>query len=349
MNPNNPVIGAVDRSFSADPDVVTRNAEAFIRAHHDHGILCSLKHFPGHGSSTADSHPGFVNVTDTWSRVELQPFANIVADGLADVIMTAHIFNANLDPDFPATLSYKTVTGILREQIGYDGVVISDDMPMKAITDIYGQEAAIAHAINAGLDILLFGNNVSDDPDIVAHVVSTMQRLVANGTISEAQIDQSYHPGRQGPTRRLSAAGVRPKMRKWCGAAPPALASSVTPIAFLRARALGRCVFRLTPDRRARDLRSRTRTAAVAWDVIVEPVGVGILFKRQRTFVELRPKSRWVALSIGLRHRLEHPRITSRIGLPGGSTYHGIRIVAAADIDAEVLGWLTESYVEYGG
>ncbi|MEO9254179.1 MAG: glycoside hydrolase family 3 N-terminal domain-containing protein [Tepidiformaceae bacterium] len=193
VNPNNPVIGAVDRSFSADPDVVTRNAEAFIRANHDHGVLCTLKHFPGHGSSTADSHLGFVNVTDTWSRVELEPFANIVADGLADVIMTAHIFNANLDPDFPATLSYKTVTGILREELGYDGVVISDDMQMKAITDIYGQETAIGHAINAGIDILLFGNNVSDDPDVVAHVVDTMQQLVQNGTISEARIDQSYN------------------------------------------------------------------------------------------------------------------------------------------------------------
>jgi beta-N-acetylhexosaminidase len=193
VNPNNPVIGAVHRSFSADPDVVTRNAEAFIRAMHDHGVLCTLKHFPGHGSSTADSHLGFVNVTDTWSSVELEPFANIISDGLADAILTAHIFNANLDPDFPATLSYKTITGILRQQLGYQGVVISDDMQMKAITDIYGFETAISHAINAGVDILLFGNNVSDDPDIVARVVGVMQTLVQNGTISEARIDESYN------------------------------------------------------------------------------------------------------------------------------------------------------------
>jgi beta-N-acetylhexosaminidase len=193
VNPNNPVIGAVHRSFSADPDVVTRNAEAFIRAMHDHGVLCTLKHFPGHGSSTADSHLGFVNVTDTWSSVELEPFANIISDGLADAILTAHIFNANLDPDFPATLSYKTITGILRQQLGYQGVVISDDMQMKAITDIYGFETAISHAINAGVDILLFGNNVSDDPDIVARVIGVMQTLVQNGTISEARIDESYN------------------------------------------------------------------------------------------------------------------------------------------------------------
>lgn len=83
--------------------------------------------------------------------------------------------------------------------------------------------------------------------------------------------------------------------------------------------------------------------------VIVEPVGVGILFKRRRTFVELRPKARWVALSFGLNHRLVHPRITRTVEIPGGRTYHGIRVTSPADIDGEVCDWLTESYVEFAG
>ncbi len=83
--------------------------------------------------------------------------------------------------------------------------------------------------------------------------------------------------------------------------------------------------------------------------VIVEPVGVGILFKRRRTFVELRPKTRWVALSFGLNYRREHPRITSTVRTPTGRTYHGIRVTSPVDIDAEVRQWLTESYVEFAG
>lgn len=83
--------------------------------------------------------------------------------------------------------------------------------------------------------------------------------------------------------------------------------------------------------------------------LIVEPVGIGILFKRRRTFVELRPKSRWVDLSVGLNHRLEHPRITRTVRTATGRTYHGIRITSPADIDDDVRGWLTQSYVDFAG
>jgi beta-N-acetylhexosaminidase len=203
VNPTNPVIGALGRSFSADPAIVTRNAEAFIRAHHDNGILCTLKHFPGHGSSTADSHLGFVDVSDTWSNIELQPFRNIVADGLADVIMTAHIFNSHLDPDYPATLSYATVTGILRQQLGYDGVVISDDMQMGAITQQFGFAFAIEKAVLAGVDILLCGNNLPDsyDDTLAVTMIDTIESLVVSGAIPESRIDESY--------RRIQALAVR--------------------------------------------------------------------------------------------------------------------------------------------
>jgi hypothetical protein len=84
-------------------------------------------------------------------------------------------------------------------------------------------------------------------------------------------------------------------------------------------------------------------------EVIVEPVGIGILFKRRRTFAELRPKTRWVALSFGLSHRLEHPRITRTTAMPHGAAWQGIRVANSAEIDDEVRNWLTESYLEFAG
>lgn len=192
VNPDNPVIGRYDRSFSADPDIVTEQALAFIEGHHDEGVLTTLKHFPGHGSSTADSHKGFVDVTKLWSRTELQPFRNVIASGKADAVMTAHIFNANLDPDYPATLSKATITGILREELGFDGVVITDDMQMGAIRDYYGFETAVELTINAGADIVALSNNLVYEPGIEGRVSSTIRAAVEAGRISEERIDQSY-------------------------------------------------------------------------------------------------------------------------------------------------------------
>lgn len=193
VNPDNPIIGRYERSFSADPEIVTAHALEVIAAHHESGVLTTLKHFPGHGSSTGDSHQGFVDVTATWSEVELAPFRNIVQAGVCDVVMTAHIFNAHLDPDYPATLSKPTITGILREQLGWDGVVITDDMGMGAITQYYGFETAIELAIAAGADILAYANNSAVfDPTIPARAFRVVKGLVENGVIKEARIDQSY-------------------------------------------------------------------------------------------------------------------------------------------------------------
>ncbi len=192
VNPDNPVIGMRERSFSADPQVVSAHALEFIRGHHEHGVLTTLKHFPGHGSSKADSHLGFVDVTDSWSAVELEPYRTIIGAGEADLIMTAHIFNANLDPDYPATLSHAIVTGILREELGYDGPVISDDMQMQAITDRYGFEEAIQLAIAAGVDILEYANNTAYDPQVAQKAIAVIRQLAKEGKITPERIDQSY-------------------------------------------------------------------------------------------------------------------------------------------------------------
>ncbi len=192
LNPTNPIIGKYERSFSADPNIVTTQALAEIEGYHSQNVLTTLKHYPGHGSSADDSHQGFVDVTNTWQEIELEPYRNIVKAGLADAIMTAHIFNSNRDAQYPATLSKKIITGILRDQLGYDGVVISDDMQMGAIRQYFGFEQAIELAIDAGVDILAIANNLVYEPDAAIRAVSIIKQLVNDGKISEQRIDESY-------------------------------------------------------------------------------------------------------------------------------------------------------------
>jgi beta-N-acetylhexosaminidase len=191
LNPSNPIIGALDRSFSADPDVVVAQAEAFIRGHRSIGVKTSLKHFPGHGSATGDTHLGVVDVTAVWQQVELEPFRRIISDGLADAVLTAHVFDVNLDPQHPASLSQPIVTGMLRGQLGWDGVVISDDLQMGAIRAQYGYPEAVALAIEAGIDLLTIANQQIYEEGIVARTIDIVEGFVTAGRISEARIAES--------------------------------------------------------------------------------------------------------------------------------------------------------------
>lgn len=192
VNPDNPIIAALERSFSADPEVVATQAAAFIDGHHDKGVKCTLKHFPGHGSSQGDTHQGFVNVTDTWTVAELIPYMHLIEQGKVDAVMTAHIFDANLDPDLPATLSSAVVTGLLREKLGFDGVILSDDIQMRAITDLFSLERAFELAILAGIDVISVANNVTYSGTVADRFISTVYRLLDEGTITEERIDQSF-------------------------------------------------------------------------------------------------------------------------------------------------------------
>jgi len=212
VNPDNPVIAKIERSFSADPQVVTENAAAWIEGHHKYGILTTLKHFPGHGSSRADSHLGFVDVTDSWSRAELIPYRELIGRGLCDTVMSAHIYDRTLDPQFPATLSTSIIGGLLREDLGFQGVVFSDDLQMKAISSQYGLERAVERAIGADLDFLVFANNSVYEPDIARRVVEIVARLVGEGRISADRIHRSWEritalKQRMGATK--SAQGAR--------------------------------------------------------------------------------------------------------------------------------------------
>jgi beta-N-acetylhexosaminidase len=192
VNPQCPVIGKIGRSFSSDPYRVAHCAEIFLHEFKRLGITGCLKHFPGHGSAGADSHLGLTDVTNTWTEMELIPYKILIDKKLPKMIMTAHIFDAKLDPDYPATLSHRIITGILRDKLKYDGVVVTDDMTMKAITKFYGRKEAIRLAINAGADILLFGNNIDFDRDVVPKAHAIIKKLVTEGEVSKDRIKQSY-------------------------------------------------------------------------------------------------------------------------------------------------------------
>lgn len=186
--PDNPIIGRYQRSFSAIPAEVIIHAMAWITVHRQHGVKTCIKHFPGHGSAHADSHLGFVDVSNYWHNDEIIPYRELIRCDMADAVMTGHLYNRAFDTDVPATLSRKTVSGLLREQLGYNGVVISDDMQMRAITSHYRLEEAVCRAINAGIDLLIFGNNLDYDPDITTKAINAIQKGVQNGTIAEETI-----------------------------------------------------------------------------------------------------------------------------------------------------------------
>lgn len=190
-NPDNPVIAFKERSFSADPALVAAHAAEFIKSHHRHHILTCLKHFPGHGSSRDDSHLGLVDVTRYWHENELQPYRDLISQGLCDMVMTAHTFNTALDPHFPATLSKATIDGILRKQLGFDGVVVSDDLYMGAIVQHYSYETAVEKAINAGVDLLVVANDKLYSPDIMPRTIELLLNLVQQGRIPHERIDQA--------------------------------------------------------------------------------------------------------------------------------------------------------------
>ncbi|MDD3813058.1 MAG: glycoside hydrolase family 3 N-terminal domain-containing protein [Desulfocapsaceae bacterium] len=190
--PENPVIGRLERSFSSSPAMVSIHASEWIRAHSQRGVLSCLKHFPGHGSSRCDSHLGFTDITETWRAEELQPYKDLIASGLADAIMTGHLFHKDLDPIHPATLSPRIIGSLLRQELQFTGAVISDDLQMKAITDRYGLEEAACLALAAGVDLLIIGNNIDYAPNILTRIIAAVLQALHSGVLLEKQIHEAY-------------------------------------------------------------------------------------------------------------------------------------------------------------
>lgn len=194
VNPDNPVIGKIKRSFSNDPEKVAKYAAIFSKTYEDHGILCAYKHFPGHGSSTGDTHEGFVDVTQTWKALELEPYKKLLnqSNGCQGV-MVAHVVHSGLDAKgLPSSLSSEIIQKLLRKQLNFEGVVITDDMQMKAIIDHYGLPDALRLAVNAGADILVFGNQLVAAPQNPQEVIEIIYQDVKAGRIPESRIQAAY-------------------------------------------------------------------------------------------------------------------------------------------------------------
>ncbi|WP_245587759.1 beta-N-acetylhexosaminidase [Desulfovibrio inopinatus] len=192
VNPQSPAIGAIGRSFSSDPEKTAIHAAAFIQGLHESGVLSCIKHFPGHGSAQNDTHKGITDVSNTWTRDELIPYQYLADHNLIDMVMSAHVVNSHLDPVYPASLSKAIITSLLRETIGFQGVVVSDDLQMGAITKQYSLTETINLAIDAGVDILLFGNNLEYNPDLPSIVADVLKKRVQDGTLSRERIQASY-------------------------------------------------------------------------------------------------------------------------------------------------------------
>ena len=184
-NPENPIIGS--RAFSSDPQTAAELVSTAIRGFHDGGVLCTVKHFPGHGDTLGDSHTGEVFIDRTLEELwdcELIPFQAGIAAG-TDMVMVGHITAQKItNDDIPASLSYKMITGVLREKLQYDGVVITDGLEMKSVTERYSSGEAAVMAIEAGVDILLLPANFEE-------AYSAVLQSVQTGRITEQRLEQS--------------------------------------------------------------------------------------------------------------------------------------------------------------
>lgn len=203
VNPVNPIIGGLGRSYSPDPQTVADQDAEVIKAFHSQYVLATIKHFPGHGSSAGDSHLGLVDVTNTYQKErELFPFKKLIEDGYQDIVMSTHVINGQIDRSAclpgdpndpghwcPGTMSYATLTDLLRNQMKFKGVIVSDDINMKAIADNYPLSTALEKGLNAGVDIFIVANHYADD---TARIVNTIAQLVKSGKVQESRIDEAY-------------------------------------------------------------------------------------------------------------------------------------------------------------
>ncbi|KIL51593.1 beta-L-N-acetylhexosaminidase [Jeotgalibacillus alimentarius] len=186
-NPNNPVIG--NRSFGSNPDIVSQLGIHTMKGIEDEGVISVIKHFPGHGDTSEDSHLSLPLVDksyDELASLELIPFKTAISEN-ADVTMVAHILLPEIDSEYPASMSKAVITDILREDLNFNGVVITDDLTMGAITNNYSVEEAAVQTVKAGGDLLLVAHN----PELIPTVVNRLKAAVENGEITEERINES--------------------------------------------------------------------------------------------------------------------------------------------------------------
>ncbi len=190
INKQNKVIVTKGRSFGESSKEVIKYSSIFVEELKKQNVISVLKHFPGHGSSLGDSHLGFVDITKTWNEKELEPYRYFIKNNKVDMIMTAHVFNEKLDEKYPATLSYKINTELLRYKLGFDGVLVTDDLQMYAISKHYDLKQTVTLAINSGVNMLLFANQLAK-PISLELIVDTVYNQILNEEISLEQIINS--------------------------------------------------------------------------------------------------------------------------------------------------------------
>jgi beta-N-acetylhexosaminidase len=195
LNPHNFVIVQQERSFSADPKTVTSLAGAFIRAHRAAGVVTVAKHFPGHGSSSADSHKTLPDISESWKEVELEPYRALASDGLLDAVMIGHLYHPRFSDGakLPASLSVRAIDALRdKDQVGFQGVVVSDDMEMGAVSDAYSIEERVVKAVNAGTDLVVFSNVSLHDPALGTKIHGIIADAVSDGRIPQSRIEMAY-------------------------------------------------------------------------------------------------------------------------------------------------------------
>ncbi|KAB8126087.1 beta-N-acetylhexosaminidase [Gracilibacillus oryzae] len=186
-NPNNPIIG--DRSFGNNPQIVSELGIQTMKGIQSQNVIPVIKHFPGHGDTSVDSHLQLPEVNKSLAelkQLELVPFERAIKEG-ADVVMIAHILLPEIDSEFPSSMSQKVITDILRKQLQFNGVIMTDDMKMKAIADNFSIGKAAVQSVKAGNEIIL----IAHDYDVVVEVMEQLKASVQNGEISEERINSS--------------------------------------------------------------------------------------------------------------------------------------------------------------
>ena len=191
IHPQGSIIARKERSFGDTAEHVIKHAEAYIKGHQKNEVITCCKHFPGHGSAEGDTHAGFVDVTESWEPQELEPYRYFIQHDMCPMIMSAHIFNKNFDDTLPSTLSRNVLTDLLRNELKFEGVIISDDMQMRAISDHYSLKESLEMGLHAGLDMFCFGNNLLDTPIKVKEAKKAILELLDEEKVSIKRIDES--------------------------------------------------------------------------------------------------------------------------------------------------------------
>ncbi len=202
-NPDNPVIGL--RAFGSEPELVARHTRAFVRGLQAAGVAACAKHFPGHGDTSVDSHHGVPVVAGDGVEDALLPFREAIKEGVRTV-MTGHLLVPSYDAELPATLSPKLLTGLLREELGFDGVIVTDGIEMAAVSGAYGIGGAAARAIAAGADAICVGGERADEATAV-EIRDAIAAAVAGGLLPEERLADAARRVRELATWAAASSG----------------------------------------------------------------------------------------------------------------------------------------------